>query len=71
MPHFVDIPPSCDIDSTKLQFSALFRCTGDRYVEYHSPNIWPREIPDLELCFKEMGSMMHESALLIADLFDR
>lgn len=50
---------------------SLFRCTGERFDEYHNSNIWPEEVPDLEFCFKEMGSVMYNCATIVADLFDR
>ncbi|GMH38618.1 hypothetical protein BSKO_06502 [Bryopsis sp. KO-2023] len=46
------------------------RCGKTYYPEYHTPNVWPEEVPELEKKFKEMGNMMLEVSLMLAGRID-
>ncbi|GMH43049.1 hypothetical protein BSKO_10971 [Bryopsis sp. KO-2023] len=41
------------------------------FPEYHTPNVWPEELPELEKNFKEMGKIMMHVALMVAQGIDR
>ncbi|WIA16303.1 hypothetical protein OEZ85_013004 [Tetradesmus obliquus] len=41
--------------------------TASRYRSYYSPNLWPRQaLPQLEGCFKQLGSLVIDVGLLLA-----
>lgn len=41
--------------------------TASRYQSYYSPNLWPRQaLPQLEGCFKQLGSLVIDVGLLLA-----
>jgi hypothetical protein len=41
--------------------------TADKYRSYYSPNIWPREhLPQLEQSFKQLGRLVIDVGLLLA-----
>lgn len=64
---------SCEDHQRDLTRCLLIDCRqeANEFPEYSNPNIWPREVPEMEVCFKQMACLMLEVALPLGDMIDR